>query len=122
MINIVKTVLLVDDAYKLQTSITEMLNKLSVSIDFCNTLLEAEIILKKEKYDLIFINASLKDLSISNFIDDIKIKNPKQLIVLILDRSDHKKIKKIMNIGIDDILYKPFEFKDLEDTINRFSF
>lgn len=122
------TILIVDDNFEMRTYLKSILNNY--------TCFEAENgkaaldILSKEKIDFIVTDYMMPVMNGLTLIENIKEKKINVPILMLTARTDSKSKLKVLRLGIDDYLNKPFEKEELliriqnalNNSINRTTF
>ncbi|HIP93283.1 MAG TPA: response regulator [Desulfurobacteriaceae bacterium] len=102
-------ILLIEDIEILANLFAEMIRfyKPEAQIDVALTGKEALEKLKKEKYDVVFLDIILPDISGLEILDFINTNCPDTKVIIITAVTDNNIIKKINEYHYDEILFKP---------------
>ncbi|WP_417786321.1 response regulator [Tenacibaculum sp.] len=122
------TILIVDDNFEMRAYLKSILNNYTC-FDAENGK-EALDILSKEKIDFIVTDYMMPVMNGLTLIENIKEKKINVPILMLTARTDSKSKLKVLRLGIDDYLNKPFEKEELliriqnalNNSINRTTF
>jgi signal transduction histidine kinase/ActR/RegA family two-component response regulator len=114
-------VLVVDDIKMNQVIITKMLSKLSVSPDLAVNGLEALEKATRQKYDIIFMDCRMPVMD--GFEATKQLRSGKYLnpIVALTAGTTKEERQNCYEVGMDDILSKPYTIKDLTQTLKKWA-
>lgn len=112
-----KKVLVVDDEWEIRKALEYFLEKIGCQSILAGSSDDALVKIKTEKPDLILLDYFLPGIDGPEFIDLVKMEAPHTPIFLITayDQITHSDNKK--ELGVDDIISKPFDLNDLEKRI-----
>ena len=114
-------VLIVDDMYINVSILKKMVELLGFSVDFCLGGLESIELCSKNKYDFIFMDKMMPDISGIEAVfsirkDGLNIKTP--ICYITADAS--MTLNDCMLSGGNEILYKPVKFKSISNLIEKY--
>ena len=101
-------VLIIDDETDICYLLSTLLKQKNFETDFVNTLSDAQIALKKDVPEIIFLDNHLPDGLGMNFIEYVKSNYPTIKIVMITAHDTADDRKYALNKGADVFLGKPF--------------
>ena len=113
------TVLVVDDDEALQTMFKLFLKKAGFSRLVVGTGKDALAALKKQKFDLCFLDLQLPDITGDEIYAEAKAKYPDLAIVIITGYPDSEMMNNILKHGPVTMLKKPLRVEDLEETLRH---
>ena len=114
-----KMILLVEDDFSLSMGISYSLKSEGYDVREASTLEAArEIFLKEGRdLDLILLDVMLPDGNGFDFCEEIRKKGSQVPVIFLTAVSDEINIVKVLDIGADDYITKPFRVKELEARI-----
>lgn len=105
--------LLIEDDKRLCEMLSVLFQKEQITLDYCDTIAQGAILLKKNDYDLLLLDRMLPDGDGISLITAIRKKDdPLPILVLTALGDTDDKVEGIEQ-GADDYVVKPFEFKEL---------
>ncbi|MEW6101252.1 MAG: response regulator [Candidatus Omnitrophota bacterium] len=109
-------VLVADDERQCCLILKEYLDKLHCSVDLAFDGKEAKHLLERNKYDCVFLDCNMPELTGVELVKVIKETNPQATIAMIsgYDLINEEFTK---DLGINIFLKKPFSLKDIEKII-----
>ena len=113
------TVLVVDDDETLQAMFKLFLKKVGYSRLVVGTGKEAFAALDKQKFDLVFLDLQLPDITGDEIYAAAKAKYPDLPIVIITGYPDSDMMNNILKHGPVTVLKKPLRVEDLEETLRH---
>jgi len=113
-------ILLIEDDKELADSLTESLREESFLVEYSYNGSEGMYMAIKNKYDIIITDLNLPDEKGENICKAIRAKKKTPILVLTGELETENKIR-MLNLGADDYLTKPFSFKELVARINAIS-
>ena len=113
------TVLVVDDDAALQTIFKQFLKKAGFGRIVVGTGSEAISYAEKQKFDLVFLDLQLPDMSGDEVYLRLKEIHPDLPIVIITGYPDSEILSKILQIGPVTVIKKPIEFEQLNRTVKQ---
>lgn len=111
------TVLVVDDDPSLQTLFKQFLKKAGFGRIVVGTGAEALSYAEKQKFDLVFLDLKLPDISGDELYAKLKAIHPDLPIVIITGYPDSDILTKILSSGPVTVIQKPIEYEKLNQTI-----
>lgn len=108
--------LIIDDEVDLCSLLSIQLRSMGVPNEFVNTIREAKVKFRENKYELIFLDLNLTDGSGFEMLDFIK-GYPKNQKVIVISAYDSER-KKVMEQGADFFLPKPFTKKKVAEILD----
>lgn len=113
------TVLVVDDDSGLQEIFKQFLKKAGFGRIVVGTGAEAIAHAEKHKFDLVFLDLQLPDMSGDEVYCRIKEINPELPIIIITGYPDSEILSRILKIGLIMVIQKPIDFEKLNQTIRQ---
>lgn len=114
-----KTILIVDDSKMIRLIIRKLLDGYKeVGVDEAENGVDALNFIKKNRYDLIFLDLHMPGIDGFEVLQSISKPNNTKIITLSADIQEGAK-EKAISLGADDFLTKPFENKDIENLIRN---
>ena len=113
------TVLVVDDEEAIQDMFKLFLKKAGFSRLVVGTGKDALAALKKQKFDLCFLDLQLPDITGDEIYAEAKAKYPDLAIVIITGYPDSEMMNNILKHGPVTMLKKPLRVEDLEETLRH---
>lgn len=111
------TVLVVDDDPALQALFKQFLKKAGFGRMVVGTGSEAIAVAKKQRFDFVFLDLKLPDISGDEVYDQLKDLHPDLPIVVITGYPDSEILTKILASGPVTVIKKPIEFDQLNRTV-----
>lgn len=112
-------ILLVEDNDRLADRLSEKLSKKYV-VDRASTASEAHVLSSQVDYNLILLDLGLPDENGADVCRDIRRKKDVPIIILTGEFDTATKVS-LLEIGADDFIVKPFDFKELTARIDAVS-
>ena len=112
-------ILIIDDEGDICYLLSNMMKQRHVKYDHANTIAQAEIAIKEETPDIIFLDNHLPDGLGINFIEKIKQEHPKIKIALITAHDNVSDKNKAIKKGADIFIAKPFTTEQINATIDE---
>ena len=91
---------------KLSIDLVAILNNHGISSYASNNIIESFNLLNHNRQQAIIVDASITNICVLDIIEKIKINNPDNIIILLLDK-DTKQKRMYKNYGIHNFLKKP---------------
>ena len=113
-------ILLIEDDKELADSLIESLKEESFLVEYSYSGSEGIYMAINNKYDIIITDLNLPDEKGENVCKAIRATKKTPILVLTGELETENKIK-MLNLGADDYLTKPFSFKELVARINAIS-
>ncbi|MFA6252325.1 MAG: response regulator transcription factor [Candidatus Paceibacterota bacterium] len=113
-------ILLIEDDKELADSLIESLKEESFLVEYSHSGLAGIYMAINNKYDIIITDLNLPDEKGENVCKAIRATKETPILVLTGELETENKIK-MLNLGADDYLTKPFSFKELVARINALS-
>ncbi|MGF1778665.1 ATP-binding protein [Vibrio nomapromontoriensis] len=114
-------VLVVDDIKLNQVIITKMLSKFDISPDVAVNGVEALDYVKEQQYDLIFMDCRMPVMDGFEATRILRSKHYQKPIVALTAGTTREERQTCFDVGMDDILSKPYTAKDLVKTLTKWS-
>ncbi|MFA9372761.1 MAG: response regulator transcription factor [Poseidonibacter sp.] len=111
-------ILLLEDDYSLNESITEILEYSNYEVDSFYDGLEA-LTNVSNKYDLYILDINTPSIEGIDILAHIKKLNPKSKVLMISAIIDIEKIREAYKLGCNDYIKKPFEIEELLLKVER---
>jgi len=112
-------ILIIDDEGDICYLLSNLMRTRDVKYDHANTIAQAEIAIKEDKPDIIFLDNHLPDGLGINFIEKIKGENPQIKIAVITAHDNISDKKKAIKKGADVFIAKPFTSEQINATIDE---
>lgn len=114
-------ILIVDDSADVRFVLSEILTNLKFNSEISTNGREAIEQFKKVKYDIIFMDFHMNEMDGLEASKIIRSMDPNHTTKIILVTADIIQTNdlEIKDIGIDQILFKPIQFKEVESVLNR---
>lgn len=117
----IPSILIVDDEINFAHSIVKILKLKKFDVSQANNGLEAVELIKKERYDIIFLDIRMPRMNGVEAFKRIKAVSPKTLVVLMTAYTKDELIKEALNQGVLKVLFKPFDIKEMISIINNYT-
>ena len=114
-------VLVVDDIKLNQVIITKMLSKLAISHDVAVNGVEAVDCARKRQYDLIFMDCRMPVMDGFEATRILRAEQYQNPIVALTAGTTREERQTCFDVGMDDILSKPYTAKDLVKTLTKWN-
>ena len=114
-----KKILLVDDDEWIRDSLTLYFDTEGCQIVAVETAEEGVELLKQQDYDIILLDYKLPGIDGLTFSRKIQEIRPDAIKILITAYKNKKVVSEAMNVGIQDLIDKPFTIKTIEDSMLR---
>jgi len=112
-------ILIIDDEGDICYLLSNLMKKRKLKYEHANTLAQAEIAIKEETPDIIFLDNHLPDGLGINFIGNIKSSYPHIKIVVITAHDNFSDKKRAFKKGADVFIAKPFTTEQINTCIDE---
>ena len=110
--------LLVDDENDVLQVLSKQLDFWGYRYEKVNTGQAALVKMSETDYDLVFLDINLGDISGFEVLEEFRKKNDLTQVIMISSFNQTKYLRSALREGAFDYIIKPWEFKDLRDTIS----
>ena len=107
-------VLIVEDQEDLAEAIAARLQKCGYAVDIAMDGSEADELLRRENYHLIVLDLILPGLHGKAVLQQLRRRRSMTPVLVLTARSEVEDKVSILDLGADDYLVKPFDFRELE--------
>ena len=114
-----KKILLVDDDEWIRDSLTLYFDTEGCQMIAVETAEEGMELLKQQGYDIILLDYKLPGIDGLTFSRKIQEIRPDAIKILITAYKNKKIVSEAVNVGIQDLIDKPFTIKTIEDSMLR---
>ena len=114
-----KKILLVDDDEWIRDSLTLYFDTEGCQMIAVETAEEGMELLKQQGYDIILLDYKLPGIDGLTFSREIQEICPDAIKILITAYKNKKIVSEAVNVGIQDLIDKPFTIKTIEDSMLR---
>ena len=114
-----KKILLVDDDEWIRDSLTLYFDTEGCQMIAVETAEEGMELLKQQDYDIILLDYKLPGIDGLTFSREIQEICPDAIKILITAYKNKKVVSEAANVGIQDLIDKPFTIKTIEDSMLR---
>ena len=114
-----KKILLVDDDEWIRDSLTLYFDTEGCQMIAVETAEEGIELLKQQDYDIILLDYKLPGIDGLTFSREIQEIRPDAIKILITAYKNKKVVSEAANVGIQDLIDKPFTIKTIEDSMLR---
>jgi DNA-binding NtrC family response regulator len=114
-----KKILLVDDDEWIRDSLTLYFHTEGCQMIAVETAEEGMELLKQQDYDIILLDYKLPGIDGLTFSREIQEICPDAIKILITAYKNKKIVSEAVNVGIQDLIDKPFTIKTIEDSMLR---
>jgi DNA-binding NtrC family response regulator len=114
-----RKILLVDDDEWIRDSLTLYFDTEGCQMIAVETAEEGMELLKQQDYDIILLDYKLPGIDGLTFSRKIQEIRPDAIKILITAYKNKKIVSEAVNVGIQDLIDKPFTIKTIEDSILR---
>ena len=114
-----KKILLVDDDEWIRDSLTLYFDTEGCQMIAVETAEEGIELLKQQDYDIILLDYKLPGIDGLTFSREIQEICPDAIKILITAYKNKKIVSEAVNVGIQDLIDKPFTIKTIEDSMLR---
>ena len=114
-----KKILLVDDDEWIRDSLTLYFDTEGCQMIAVETAEEGMELLKQQDYDIILLDYKLPGIDGLTFSREIQDIRPDAIKILITAYKNKKIVSEAVNVGIQDLIDKPFTIKTIEDSMLR---
>ncbi len=114
-----KNILLVEDDEIIRETTKELLNFLFSSVDTAENGATGLKKYKEKPYDVVFTDLIMPEMNGIEMITKIKEINPRQTIIVVSGNDDAEHLIKILNMGIENFILKPFNKYTLFNSIEK---
>ena len=111
--------LLIDDDEWIRDSLTIFFESEGCRINALETAEEGLEALKKDRYDIIFVDYRLPGMDGLDFLKKIKETYPSAIKILITAYGTINVASEAIHMGIEDLIEKPFTTKTIETSLSR---
>lgn len=112
-------VLIIEDEGDICYLLETVLKNRNLEIEHVNTIAQAEIFLKEDKPDLVFLDNHLPDGLGMNFIENLKKDYPGIKIIMITAHDSAADKKRALGRGADIFLSKPFTREQIYQSVDQ---
>lgn len=112
-------VLIVDDEPLVQKSLGEFLRRRRFHVAHANTLGEADECLRRESFDLVFLDVRLPDGDGHEFLESVLANGPRTTAVMITGHGTIENAVNCMRIGAFDYILKPFTLSQIDVILQK---
>ena len=113
------TVLVVDDDAQLQTLFKQFLKKAGFGRIVVGSGAEAISHVEKQRFDLVFLDLQLPDISGDEVYLRMKALQPDLPVVIITGYPDSEMLSRILSNGAVMVIQKPIDFSQLNNTVKQ---
>ena len=106
--------LVVEDTEELAEAIMRRLRKVGYAVDVAPDGEEADALLRTEDYDLVVLDLTLPRMSGQTVLRRLRRRCQRTPVLVLTARSDVDAKVSVLDVGADDYLVKPFDFRELE--------
>lgn len=106
--------LVVEDTEELAEAIMRRLRKVGYAVDVAPDGEEADALLRTEDYDLVVLDLTLPRMSGQTVLRRLRQRCQRTPVLVLTARSDVDAKVSVLDVGADDYLVKPFDFRELE--------
>lgn len=106
--------LLVEDSLKLASWLGKALAQHGFAVDQSHDGIEADSLLRTEKYDAVILDLSLPGMDGLSVLQRMRERGIASPVIVLTARGDLEDRVKGLNLGADDYLAKPFDLTELE--------
>lgn len=111
--------LIIDDHEVTRNAVRLMLERINFDLDEAEDGFEGIQLIKKNKYDLVFLDIRMPKLDGEQVISILKKRNDLCPIVIISAYLTQEQILKFIKLGVKGILSKPFDIQKFYQEINK---
>jgi len=112
-------ILVVDDAPVIQELISAIIEKHGYRCDTAGSLAEIRSLLKKDGYDILFLDVRLPDGSGISILGDDGLVSPETIVVIITAQQNLESAIQAIRGGTYDYITKPFTLEEFEERLGR---
>ncbi len=115
-----KKILIIDDEQSVRSSLKKILETYDHNILTATNGREGlQRVKENPGIDLILLDLVMPGLNGEKTFQKIKEINQKVKVIIITGYTDNEKLQELLDMGIDDVLLKPFEMSDILETISQ---
>ncbi len=112
-------VLWIDDEVDLMKPFIYLLNQEGYEVKPSTSGEDGLSLLKKEPFDIVFLDEIMPGIDGLEVLKKIKGKNPQQLVVMITKSEEEELMERAYSDWVDDYITKPFSFNQILSVLNR---
>lgn len=112
-------ILIIDDEGDICYLLSNLMKQRDLKYEHANTLAQAEIAIKEDTPDIIFLDNHLPDGLGINFIEKIKASHPQIKIAVITAHDNVSDKKRALKKGADIFIAKPFTTSQINSSIDQ---
>jgi len=105
--------LVIDDEESIQRMISAYLKREDIAVDCASDYQQGEKLIKKNHYDLIFMDVYLGETNGIDLLRSIRSYDRDSMIVMITGQPDMDSITESLRLGAFDFLVKPFSYQQI---------
>jgi len=113
-------VLLVDDETEILSFMEMFMKRLSITSTTANSGKLAIKTDNEKKFDMVFLDIQLKDMSGFEVLKAIKKINPQVRVIMITGRAEKDFEMRARELGVLDYITKPLDLADLKSKVNKY--
>ena len=110
-----QTALIAFDSKQLSAIMEKMLDDLGFECLTAKTLEEVSEILSRENPSVLFLDWTLNNQSVSDFLSKL---SEKPVVIFVSKEKDIKKIQKALDLGVNEYIMKPFDNDILQSKLS----
>jgi two-component system, OmpR family, response regulator TctD len=107
-------ILVVEDTEDLADAMVRRLRKLGYATDWVADGIEAEQLLRQEEYQLVVLDIMLPGIDGQTLLDRLRQRRDPTPVLVVTARSQVNTKVDLLDLGADDFIVKPFDFRELE--------
>jgi len=111
---VIKSTLIIDQEEYKNSNLKSIFKENELTLDIVTQEHDYMAMIDHNKYDCIVIDSDLPRNQTEKIIDDIKVKYPSTIVIILLKLPDYEKVIKFVRLGADDFIVKPFTWEDIE--------
>jgi two-component system response regulator TctD len=107
-------ILVVEDTEDLGDAVVRRLRKLGYAVDWARDGREAEELLSQEAYQLVILDIMLPEIDGQSLLAGLRLRRDRTPVLVVTARSQVDVKIDLLDLGADDFIVKPFDFRELE--------
>ena len=114
------SILIVEDNPEQSLTLSHIIQKqLGITVDKAKNALDALKLMDTKRFDIIITDINMPDMSGIDLINEAQRRNHNAFFIIISGSEKPQHLLESIRLGVIDFIVKPFDFKEVHETINR---
>ena len=116
----IKSVLLIDPSDRKNTNLISVFEENGLVLEIISNEHNYQNRIHDRQYDCVMLNSDLENDKTENIIDFVKTTYPGIIVVILLEEPTFEKIFRLVRLGVDDFIIKPYIWDDIEKLLRYY--